>query len=108
MASMIFSSVVWGQPERFKFRDLPKDSLLTIALEIIKTDRVCTFITVDENSKPQARILAYFPPGDDWTIWLGTSTNSRKVAQVKNNSNVMIFFYDPKLCIGCRHSSSSR
>ena len=57
---------------------------------------ITELITVDEDGKPQARILAYFPPGDDWKIWLGTSTNSRKVAQVKNNPNAMFFFYDPK------------
>ena len=92
----IFSSIVWSQFEGKKFRELPKDSLLAIALEIIQTDKVCTFITVDQDDKPQARILAYFPPEDDWKIWVGTSTNSRKVAQVKNNPNAMIFFYDPK------------
>ena len=94
--TILISSVVLGQQGSFKFRELPKDSLLSIALEIIKTDRTCTFITVDDDGKPQARILAYFPPEDDWKIWLGTSTTSRKVAQAKNNPNVMIFFYDPK------------
>ena len=93
---ILISSVILGQQESFKFRELPKDSLLSIALEIIQTDRTCTFITVDADGKPQARILAYFPPEDDWKIWLGTSTNSRKVAQVKNNPNAMIFYYDPK------------
>jgi len=93
---ILFSSVVLGQLEGFKFRELPKDSLLAIANEIINTNRTCTFITVDKEDKPQARTLAFFPPEDDWKLWFGTSTNSRKVAQVENNPNVMVFFYDPK------------
>jgi len=96
LITIMISSIVWGQLEGFKFQELPKDSLLAIAFEIIKTNRTCTFITVDEDDKPQARILAYFSPEDDWKIWLGTSTNSRKVVQVKNNPNVMVFFYDPE------------
>ncbi|MDX1701571.1 MAG: pyridoxamine 5'-phosphate oxidase family protein, partial [Melioribacteraceae bacterium] len=90
------SSFNIAQLDGFEFRELPRDSLFTIAREIIKTDRTCTFITVDEEGKPRARTLAYFPPEDDWKIWLGTSTNSRKVSQIKNNPNTMIFFYDPK------------
>ena len=92
----LVTSVTLGQLDGFKFQQLPKDSLLTIARDIINTDRTCTFITVDEDGKPQARTLAYFPPEDDWKIWLGTSTFSRKVTQAKNNPNVMIFYYDPK------------
>lgn len=91
---ILITSIVWGQLEGFKFQNLSKDSLLIIAREIIETDITCTFITVDKENKPQARVLAYFPPEDDWVIWMGTSTSSRKVAQVKNNHQVMVFFYD--------------
>ncbi len=95
IALLVFlTSVILGQLEGFKFKELPKGSLLSIAKEIITTDNTCTFITVDKENKPQARILAYFPPEEDWVIWLGTSTNSRKVSQVKNNNQVMVFFYD--------------
>ena len=93
---VLFSSLTLGQLDGFKFTDIPKDSLLNIAKEIIETDMTCTFITVDENNKPQARILANFPIEDDWIVWMGTFPHSRKVSQVKNNSNVMVFFYDPK------------
>lgn len=96
LISILFTSVALGQLDGFKFYEFPKDSLLHIAREIIETDITCTFISVDENNQPQARILASFPIEDDWVVWVGTSTNSRKVSQVKNNSNVMIFFYDPK------------
>ena len=95
LISIIFTNII-GQTRNIEFRDLPKDSLLIIARKIIETDITCTFITVDEKHQPQARVLAYFPPEDDWIIWLGTSTNSRKIKQVKNNPSVMVFYYDQK------------
>ncbi|MEN8194054.1 MAG: pyridoxamine 5'-phosphate oxidase family protein [Bacteroidota bacterium] len=93
---LLVTSITFGQLEKFKFRELPKDSLLTIAREIINTDVRCTFITVDEDDKPQARLMSYFPIEEDWKIWLGTFPTSRKASQIKNNPNVMAFFYDPK------------
>jgi general stress protein 26 len=92
----LFSSIVFGQLEGFKFRELSRDSLLSIAHEIIKTEKTCTFITVDENSNPQARILATFPTEGDWKMWFGTSTNSRKAEQIKKNPNTMVFYFEPQ------------
>jgi len=75
---------------------ISRDSLLTIARAIIDSDRACTFITVDESGNPQARIMSVFQPEENMVIWLGTSTNSRKVKQIKNNPNVMVFYFDTK------------
>ena len=76
--------------------EIPRDSLMTIAHAIIDSARSRTLITVDEYGKPQARTMSIFPPENDMVIWLGTSTNSRKVNQIKNNPNVMVFYYDTK------------
>jgi general stress protein 26 len=74
--------------------NISKDSLLTIAQTIIDSAECRTFITVDENGKPQARAMSTFPPEEDWTIWLGTSVNSRKVKQIRNNPHVMVYYFD--------------
>ena len=76
--------------------EISRDSLLTIARNIIDSARSRTFITVDENGKPQARTMYVFPPEENMVLWLGTSTNSRKVKQIKNNPNVMVFYFDTK------------
>ena len=75
---------------------ISRDSLLTIANTIIDSSSCHMLITVDENGKPQARSMSAFPPDENMVIWLGTSTNSRKVKQIKNNPNVMVFYYDTK------------
>ena len=75
--------------------EISRDSLLTVALTIIESSPRRTLVTVDEYGKPQARIMSVFPPEENMVLWLGTSTNSRKVIQIKNNPNVMVFYSDP-------------
>ncbi len=76
--------------------EISRDSLLIVAHSIIDSARSRTFITVDINGKPQARTMYVFPPEENMVIWLGTSTRSRKVKQIKNNPNVMVFYFDTK------------
>jgi len=73
---------------------MPEDSLLYIAHSIIDSAKCKVLITVDDEGKPQARAMATFPVDKDMIVWLGTSTDSRKVKQIKNNPNVMVYYYD--------------
>jgi general stress protein 26 len=74
---------------------LSPDSLFSAAKIIINSSPCKVLITVDENGKPFAREMAPFPIEKDWVIWLGTSTVSRKVKQIMNNPNVVVYYYDP-------------
>ncbi len=74
---------------------LSRDSLFSAAKIIINSSPCKVLITVDENGKPYAREMAPFPIEKDWVIWLGTSTISRKVKQIMNNPNVVVYYYDP-------------
>jgi general stress protein 26 len=40
--------------------------------------------------------MSRLPLEKNWIIWLGTNPRSRKVQQIKNNPNVMVFYYDSK------------
>ncbi|MFC2134905.1 pyridoxamine 5'-phosphate oxidase family protein [Bacteroidota bacterium] len=94
---ILISSSLMAQELLVKDRpEISRDSLLTVARTIIDSARSRTLVTVDENGKPQARTMSPFPPEENMVIWLGTSTNSRKVKQIKNNPNVMVFYYDTK------------
>ena len=93
---LLVSSVTAQEEKYFTKKELSRDSLLTIARTIIKSAQSITFITVDKDGKPQARIMSRIPPEDDMTIWLGTNPRSRKAAQIKNNPNAMVFYYDAK------------
>ena len=73
---------------------MPRDSLLIIARTIVDSADCRILVTVDEENKPQAREMSVFPPESDWTLWLGINPRSRKAEQIKNNPNVMVYFYD--------------
>ena len=92
----LVSSVLAQENQNFVFQKLSRDSLLTLARTIIDSAQCRTFITVDENGKPQARTMSPFPPEENMVIWLGTNPRSRKVQQIKNNPNVLVFYYDTK------------
>jgi len=77
-------------------KEVPHDSLLTYARMIVDSSNSRVLITVDESGKPHARTMSPFTPEDNWIIWLGTFPTSRKVKQIKNNPNVVVFYYDSK------------
>lgn len=90
-------STLIAQTEQFPSqREISRDSLLTYARIIIDSAKSRVFVTVDEEGKPQARTMSPFPPEDNWIIWLGTFPTSRKVKQIQNNPNVVVFYYDTK------------
>jgi general stress protein 26 len=74
-------------------------ALLSVARTIIKEAYFCTFITIDTQGAPRARVMEPFAPEKNWEIWMATNPKSRKVAQIKNNSNVTLHYFD-KLNMG--------
>ena len=94
---LLITSSLMAQEVKEKVKpEISQDSLLTIARTIIDSARCRILITVDENGKPQARTMSTFPPEENMVIWLGTNPRSRKIKQIKNNSNVMVYYYDTK------------
>lgn len=79
-----------------KFSDKNANNLLLkAAREIIDSAKICALITTDENGIARARAMDPFTPENDFTIWLGTNKNTRKVQQIKNNPNVTLYYLDP-------------
>jgi len=52
---LLVSSAIAQEKKFFAQKEIPKDSLLTLAQTIIKSAQSQTLITVDENGKPQAK-----------------------------------------------------
>jgi general stress protein 26 len=53
--------------------------------------RRVTTIGLDDVS---ARVLQPFPPDPDLTVWFGTSTSSRKVAELGTDARAMVVYQD--------------
>ena len=64
------TSVIAQEHQAKVQQEMSRDSLLTVARTIIDSAQCRTFITVDENGKPQARAMSPFPPEEDMVIVL--------------------------------------
>ncbi|HEY6063338.1 MAG TPA: pyridoxamine 5'-phosphate oxidase family protein, partial [Chitinophagaceae bacterium] len=67
---------------------------IAAATEIMASAHLCTLITLDENRRPVGRVLEAFDPDSNLVVWLGTNPRSRKVQQIKKNSEVTLFYFD--------------
>ena len=73
----------------------PRDAVLKAAREVIASVRYATLSTMDDLSGyPQARVVDPFAPESDFTIWIGTNAETRKVQQVRLNPRVALLYFD--------------
>lgn len=69
-----------------------RDSVITAAREIITETTYCALVTVDSTGQPQIRTMNPFPLNDQFVTWFATSRTSRKVAEIKNNPKVTVYY----------------
>ena len=62
------------------------------AQEIMKASGTCALITIDEQEIPRVRMMDTLLPDSDFSVWFGTNPKSRKVAQIKNNPKVTLYY----------------
>lgn len=74
--------------------DTTRQFLLSAAREIIKSAGKVALITQDETWTPQIRTMDPFEPEADFTVWLATHPNTRKVQQIKSNPDVTLYYPD--------------
>jgi general stress protein 26 len=76
--------------------DVPRDTLVAAAREMIEETPYCVLITLDASGHPRARTMDAYPVGEDMVVWMGTSTATRKVAEIRNDPRVTVYFADPE------------
>ena len=69
--------------------------ILSQATALIARVRYAALITVDEQGQPRSRVVDAFAPDGDLTIWVATRPTSRKVAQIRSNPSVTLYYWDP-------------
>lgn len=72
---------------------LDRQSLIATAREIMKTARYCALITLDSHGRPRARTMDPFVPDENMVVWLGTNAKSRKVAEIRRNQRVTLYYF---------------
>ncbi len=77
-----------------------KDTIKTVALEMMKSSKYCALITLDSDGRPQVRTMNPYPQEDDLVIWFATHRNSRKTKEMLNDSRVCVYYADHKTPTG--------
>jgi general stress protein 26 len=72
--------------------DSTRQAYLNAAREIMAGAGNCALITLDKRGIPQVRTMDPFEPEYDFTVWLATNPNSRKVQQIKRNAKVVLYY----------------
>lgn len=73
---------------------LTVDRALEAARTTMEASRYCFLVTLDEAGHPQARLMEPFPAEADMTVWMATSSTTRKVRQLRRDSRATLAYYD--------------
>ncbi len=81
---------VFGQQPK----PLSEAKLLEAARDIMETARYCSLITVDSRGRAQARTVDPFKPEENMVVWIGTNSRSSKVAEIRRNPRVTLYYFN--------------
>lgn len=75
-------------------------AIIAGAREVMAAQTYCALATLDEAGRPQVRTMNPFPPEEDMAVWMATNVNSRKVAQIRKDPRVALYYADHAKAIG--------
>lgn len=73
-------------------QNISNQELKIVAREIMETSKTCALITQDKDGISRVRTMDPFAPEEDFTVWFGTNSSSRKVTQIKRNPRVTLYY----------------
>jgi general stress protein 26 len=79
---------------------LPRPELIAAAREIMGNQTYCALITQDEDGRSQVRTMNPFPPEQDMTVWIATSTRTRKVQHIRRDPRVTLYYGNHGQAVG--------
>jgi len=71
-----------------------REQLIAAARQIMTTARYCALITIDSDHRTDARTMDAFAPDEQMIVWLATNPRSRKVAEIRRNPHVTLYYFD--------------
>ena len=76
------------------WQGLSRQQITTAARDLMTTARYCALITAGDDGRAHARTMDAFPPDENLVVWLATNPRSRKVAEIRRNSRVTLYYFD--------------
>jgi general stress protein 26 len=83
------ASVFAQQPRHYS-----REELISAAREIMTNARYCALITNDRTGRASSRAMDAFAPDEKMGVWLATNPRSRKVAEIRRNPLVTLYYFD--------------
>jgi general stress protein 26 len=74
--------------------------VLAAAREIMAAQQYCALVTLDETGRPDIRTMNPFPPDEGMVVWMATNPRSRKVAEIKKDPRVALYYSNHAEAIG--------
>ncbi len=71
-----------------------RDELVAAARKVMTSQTYCALITLGSSGRPSVRTMNPFPPEDDLTVWFATNDRSRKVAEMRADPRVTLYYAD--------------
>jgi PPOX class probable F420-dependent enzyme len=71
-----------------------RTAIVAAAREVMERARYCALITLGSDGQPQARAIDAFAPEDGLVVWIATRPVTRKVAQIRRDPRVTLYYYD--------------
>ncbi len=93
LALLVFFVVSTTEAQEMK-KSLTRDELIATARETISASRYCALITLDSSGRAQARTVDAFAPDENMVVWIGTNPRSSKVAEIRRNPRVTLYYFD--------------
>jgi general stress protein 26 len=97
LALVPLSSLAQEQP---KAPALDRAALIAAAREVMGAQKYCALVTLAEDGRPDVRTMNPFPPEEDMSVWMATNTRSRKIAQIRRDPRVTLYYANHENAIG--------
>jgi len=75
-------------------KQLSRGELIDAARETMAAARYCALITSTSAGRSQARTVDPFAPDENMIVWIGTNPRTRKVAEIRRNPRVTLYYFD--------------
>ena len=73
-----------------------KATIVAAARDVMAAARYATLSTVATGGQPQSRIVDPLLPDKEMTVWIGTNSLTRKIGEIRANSQVSLLYFDSK------------
>jgi general stress protein 26 len=94
LAATVLAPPSPARAEEKKAEGPDRAAMIAAARELIGSQTFCALITLDESGRPQVRTMNPFPPEEDMTVYMATSTRSLKYRQIQRDPRVTVYYAD--------------